>query len=327
MPILTALDLLRRSNEQVSTLQAVKYLLRAALSPRSHLQWNRYLLGDATGQARALAQPHLLWKLQRSYLSRGVKIRHKLDWLRQHHDWVARHWPAEPVSRLYLDGQLALAEIVLDDSGTRLQFELSMDQQFAKEGELVIKLWRQARDDGARERVAALAFAIHRHLGHWVAHIGCLQGTSGAQGADVVRTATREMHGLRPKQAVMIALYALTSAQGVDHVRAVANADHVYQGHWRRRERVVADYDTYWAELGGQPDDSAWRLPTRIGRKAVADIASKKRAQYRRRHALEDELVAQIRRVLPPAGRESDDSDAPVSVFGPGQPHATDGAD
>jgi uncharacterized protein VirK/YbjX len=183
---------------------------------------------------------------------------------------------------------------------------LCMDTQFAKEGELVLSLWRCEVAAGAasRQRVAALAFTIHKHDGAWVAHIGCLQGGSGSDTADLIRQATRELQGLRPKQAVVIALYAMTSACGLDHVRAVARADHVYQSHWRRRGRVQADYDTYWTELGGIADGSAWRLPAQLSRKAVEDIASRKRSQYRRRHALEDLLVEQVQSITRPCSAE-----------------------
>jgi uncharacterized protein VirK/YbjX len=63
---------------------------------------------------------------------------------------------------------------------------------------------------------------------------------------------------------------------------------------------VHADYDAYWAELGGVADGSAWRLPAHLGRKAVEDIASKKRSQYRRRHALEDLLVEPVQAMVRP---------------------------
>jgi uncharacterized protein VirK/YbjX len=249
-----------------------------------------------------MAQPQLVWKLQRSYLSRGTSVQCKLEWLRQHHDWVAQHWPPDLGAQLYQPGGQLLAELPIAQECVSYRMHLCTDTQFAKEGELVLSLWRCEVVAGqeSRQRVAALAFAIHKHQGTWVAHVGCLQGGSGSDTADLIRQATRDLHGLRPKQAVVIALYAITSAYELDHVRAVTRSDHVYQSHWRRRGRVQADYDAYWAELGGIADGSAWRLPAQLSRKAVEDIASKKRSQYRRRHALEDGLIEQILAVIRP---------------------------
>jgi uncharacterized protein VirK/YbjX len=310
MKLFTAIKLLRRSKQPPTPFETVKYLLRGLFSPVSHSAWNRYLLASPVGQARVQAQPQLVWKLQRSYLSRGTNVQCKLEWLRQHHDWVARHWPADQVAQVYLPGGLVLAELPLAPGEVSYQLQLCMDAQFAKEGELVLSLWRcePALDGPTRDRVAALAFAIHKHHGEWVAHVGCLQGGSGSDTADLIRQATRELHGLRPKQAVVIALYAITAAYELDHVRAVTRSDHVYQSHWRRRARVQADYDAYWAELGGVADGSAWRLPAHLSRKAVEDIASKKRSQYRRRHALEDQLTDQVRAAIKP---DSNSASAP----------------
>jgi uncharacterized protein VirK/YbjX len=330
--LFSAIQLLRDSHQHVSPFEAAKYFVRGLLSPRSHSAWNGYLLRDQQARARTQAQPQLVWKLQRDYLSRGVGTRCKLEWLRQHHDWVASHWPAEQVSRLYDTGGLVLAELPSSQAAVVYRLHLCMDAQFAKEGELVLSLWRCDSSNpaaGDRSRVAALAFAIHQHAGAWVAHIGCLQGADHVGAADLIRQATRELHGLRPKQAVVVALYALTQARKIDHVRAVANADHVYQSHWRRRNRVLADYDAYWAELGATPDGSAWRLPAKLGRKAQADIASKKRSQYRRRHALEDQMIGQIHAALrspggaEPAALALADAEALAAIFGP--PHGGSG--
>lgn len=328
MKLMSAIQLLRNSHQSVTPLEATKYLVRGLLSPRSHSAWNRYLLRDENTRERTQAQPQLVWKLQRSYLSRGVSVKCKLDWLRQHHDWMARHWPAQMVAQLYKTSGVPLAELPCAQEAVVYRLALCMDAQFAKEGELVLSLWRCDSSNPLaveRRRVAVLAFTIHRHGSDWVAHVGCLQGAEGSGANDLIRQATRELHGLRPKQAVVVALYALARADQIDHVRAVANADHVYQSHWRRRNRVVADYDAYWAELGGTPDGGAWRLPARLGRKSPADIASKKRSQYRRRHALEDALIAQTLVTLRGAGQAdaggsaSADVQTLAAIFGP--PH------
>lgn len=58
-----------------------------------------------------------------------------------------------------------------------------------------------------------------------------------------------------------------------------------------------ADYDAFWSSLGGEMTDAGYyALPLTIARKSEADIASKKRAEYRRRYALLDSVVEQVPR-------------------------------
>jgi uncharacterized protein VirK/YbjX len=139
---------------------------------------------------------------------------------------------------------------------------------------------------------------------NWLANIGCIQGPRPELGREAVKQATSDLHGLRPKQAVLVALYAMIGAYGAQGVRAVTNADHVHQARWRSRSKVAADYDGFWTEMGGVQVGNSFELPTRLARKTVAEIPSKKRAQYRRRHALEDAMISQICASLP-GGQEA----------------------
>ena len=51
----------------------------------------------------------------------------------------------------------------------------------------------------------------------------------------------------------------------------------------------------FWEAVGGICDEEGYfHIPLEIPRKDIADIASKKRAEYRRRYALLDEIQQQI---------------------------------
>ncbi len=271
----------------LTTLEAAKYWLRACLQGDAHARWMHFLRSQQSLRAMVAARPHLLWKLQRDYLQAGLPLRLKLAWLMQHHGWALQALPAAALHALHTDAGFMLAELPLPEG--LLQLDLGSSERFAKEGEWVLRLQL------AGHQIAALAFTVHHDPTEPCVHIGCLQGSDRAGQRDAVRDATKALHGLRPKQAVMTALYALMGALGVGQVQAVGNTSHVYQAKWRRRDRIAADYDGFWTELGGHPGaGGGWRLPARLARKALADVPSKHRAQLRRRQALEDLLVAQI---------------------------------
>ncbi|WP_163367113.1 DUF535 family protein, partial [Escherichia coli] len=59
----------------------------------------------------------------------------------------------------------------------------------------------------------------------------------------------------------------------------------------KKKDQLHADYDQFWLSMGAKPLDSGYfLLPARIARKPLEEVASKKRAEYRRRYQLLDEL-------------------------------------
>ncbi|HAU8266515.1 TPA: DUF535 domain-containing protein, partial [Kluyvera intermedia] len=52
-----------------------------------------------------------------------------------------------------------------------------------------------------------------------------------------------------------------------------------------------ASYDEFWASIDGEKDNAwRWRLPLMLARKPLESIPSKKRAEYRRRFQLLDDM-------------------------------------
>jgi len=56
-----------------------------------------------------------------------------------------------------------------------------------------------------------------------------------------------------------------------------------------------ADYDNFWLSMSAQPQEQGYfSLPLSISRKPLDNIPSKKRAEYRRRYGLLDQLAEQV---------------------------------
>ena len=56
-----------------------------------------------------------------------------------------------------------------------------------------------------------------------------------------------------------------------------------------------ASYDEFWETLDGKKRSTfCWQLPLEMARKSLDEIASKKRAEYRRRFELLDEIKTAI---------------------------------
>ncbi len=62
-----------------------------------------------------------------------------------------------------------------------------------------------------------------------------------------------------------------------------------------KKRKIHSDYDSFWASVGGVSDARHYyQLPLEIARKDESEIASKKRAEYRRRYALLDSIASQV---------------------------------
>ncbi|WP_460533942.1 VirK/YbjX family protein [Chitinimonas naiadis] len=283
---------LAKSDKLFGGMDAWKYLLRGLLTYRTSQRWASYLLRHEQCLQLLQLQPRLLFKLQRPYLRKKVCIKQKLEWLREHYGWMLAQWPWTFVLRLYQQRGIELA-CMTGDSGEHYRLLLRPTEQCDKEGDLLLAL------ECNEQPLAFLSFSIHRCNDAWVANIGCLQGPRPELGREAVKLATQDMYGLRPKQAVLTALYALTSGYRIRQLHAVSNDSHIYQARMRRNKRVSADYDSFWTEMGGQRLGDSFHLLGTLPRKAVIDIPSRKRSQYRRRHELEDKMIAELRSNLP----------------------------
>jgi len=272
--------------------QVWKYLVRGAMLYPWASRWADYVLTDSQLRAMLAEKPCLLFKLQRAYLRKDAGVATRLAWLRSHYDWTRRRWSEDFMASLYEQGAVTLATLQ-GDQARSYQVILRPTGGFDREGELVMSL------ETSGERVAVASFTIHQSGGEWVLDIGCLQGPRPELGRDAVKTATGDLHGLRPKQAILMALYAFANGYGIRRIEAVGNEGHIYMARWRRRRNIAADYDSFWTEMGGVAEGNGFRLPARLARKSPDEVPSRKRAQYRRRHLLEDTMIGQIRDALP----------------------------
>ena len=152
--------------------------------------------------------------------------------------------------------------------------------------------------------LAEITFALMHYQQQPTLFIGGLQGANHEVPHAEIQHTTKECHGLFPKRLVLEGICTLARHLGIRQIVAVGNATHIYQN-WRyqskKKDKLHADYDQFWLSMGAKPLDSGYfLLPERIARKPIEEIASKKRAEYRRRYQLLDELEQDWRRISAP---------------------------
>lgn len=84
--------------------------------------------------------------------------------------------------------------------------------------------------------------------------IGGLQGPARDVPKTTLVTATRDLGGLRPKDAMLLVAAGIARSLGNDTLFAIDNANHPINTRGRRRRaKMLTDYDDYWRDRGGWP--------------------------------------------------------------------------
>lgn len=125
--------------------------------------------------------------------------------------------------------------------------------------------------------------------------IASIQGPSSENAQELVKQATKALHGTRPMFMLVNAFKVLAKKWGCELV----GIPHKAQGKYRlsARSKILFDYNEFWQENHGEYRDSYWFLPLEIERKSLDDIASKKRSMYRKRYEMFDKMREDIQRV------------------------------
>ncbi|MBU0499665.1 MAG: VirK/YbjX family protein [Gammaproteobacteria bacterium] len=236
-------------------------------------------------------------------LERHPCIRGAIFWPYLHHAWAAerRFEVIEGHYRL-LEGPAALLQAAtrgevalaaLRDCDPELQVVLDKPDWFAREGEVVLNLFQGGT------RLYSAAFSLGIENGEVLAYVGAIQGSNLEQAAGIYRGLTRALHGLRPRDLTILALRMLCGAMGVGRLLAVAQAARIYESAYFgliEEGKLQADYDIIWSEQGGRPlGNGFFELSATPAYRDLSEIPSRKRASYRRRYQILDELDRQIR--------------------------------
>jgi len=234
------------------------------------------------------AQPTVAVKTQRQYLTRGMTPSEREEAILHHYAWIDA-LPDNGLAHLFTSpSPLPLLQFATKDEASYTIYATSAVKA-EREGETT--LWLRAGDNTL---LASLTFSVIRENDRSVLVIGGLQGPRRDVGRETIKNATRACYGLFPKRILLEAVFNLAKQSGISALYGVSDEGHVFRALRYRLSKgrhLHASYDEFWASLGGKPDNAfRWVLPFGMERKSLESIASKKRAEYRRRFQLLDEI-------------------------------------
>lgn len=277
----------------------LKFALRSAVFPLTTFNYLHQLARLSFLPQLLNSQGLLPAKPHRPYLRAGFSVAQRAQAILDHYQLMDK----------LANNQLR--QLLLSPSGNLLaRFTGKNEEQFAlyccsghydREGEITLLLNYQDMT------LASLSFSIIQEQQQCTLLIGGLQGPRKHISSDVIRDATKAAHGVFPKRLLMEAVFILAAQCGVQAITAVGDTTHVFRSLRYRHskgDKFFASYSEFWLSLGGEMrGDELFTLPLSMARKDLEEIASKKRAEYRRRYALLDTLAQQV---LQAAGAERD---------------------
>lgn len=266
--------------------KSTQKLLAIVLSPRLHWRWSRQIGRTPALSQSYKGQPTPDKRHRRTYLCQHWSIRQRLRVLVDHYRYL-QVLPAPWVAQLHALQPTALAEVPLK-SGDALTLFLE-PSEFTKEGEIGLYL-----RDATGERLYSLSFSLGAE---GVVLIGGLQGPRTSVDEGMVKWLGKEMFGLRPKNLLLSALYALVELMGSRQLLGIGDQAHPSSC------KLKSSYDSFWLEAQGTPYDRHWfRLPIREPARDIAEVKSQRRSEFRRREALREALAQSIRQAWASAG-------------------------
>lgn len=182
----------------------------------------------------------------------------------------------------------------------KLTLIIDKPKWFVREGEATINLFK------GDLRVMSLAFSLGLSEKGLTIFIGCIQGIHAgipsAESLEIIKNITKDLEGLRPRNFLIKVIQLISLSIHAKEILAISenNRQHCHRFFDNHLSKyTTSNYDEIWLEVGGlRLDNGFFSIPTQPKRRNTEEIHSNKRAQYRRRYAMMDEVKQHISNLI-----------------------------
>ncbi|HJW40379.1 MAG TPA: DUF535 family protein [Rhizomicrobium sp.] len=245
--------ILQRAREiarRYSVRDALRFTRAASIDQHYRSGWLAFLEALTAAHALPPAGVDLLMKPLNPYLLLNLPVGERIRMLRNHYTMMVESASPRAVAHIWR-GDAFDASVLTGKTGSYMLL-LGGTRAFLtrKEGETTLAL----RDEETHEVLAKVTFLLTQapEGGRGVL-IGGLQGSRSDAAKQTIIRATRDLHGLRPRDAVLLGVFAIADQIGARQAWAVSSAMHVHRARDKRQqERLFADYDSVWLERGAR---------------------------------------------------------------------------
>ena len=256
---------------------------RRMASLKKFFQQNELLAQIAEEYAFVYEQP------TRAFFYNKSNFEERAQLVEQHMLYLTEILQPEVVLGLYKAQRYVLWEKQHDQQTLALSLYYHPGQR--KEGLLSVMLTL-----GEQELYQMMVWIAPDKAGEMSLWIGAMQGPNMENAKDVIKKITKECHAYRTKNLILHATQEVAKALDLQHIYGVTNYGYYANNHVRRDRKLKTSFSDFWEEAGGKPsgDERFFVLPMTEYRKDMEEIPTRKRANYRKRFALLDEIDAAI---------------------------------
>jgi len=262
-----------------------QFILKAVLN---HKHWQPLVQAEPDSFLGRLCvvRPEVVGMVIWPYIHNEWSVRRRFSVFFEHHELVQGiRWLDIPVGPRWILHRL-------DHLNPGWTLQLDRPIWLFREGELAISLFVD------NFRAYSIAFSLAHVDGRTVAYVGGIQGRCVEGVNDLYAQLTKQCHGCRPRDLLVTVLQILCETVHVDAIYAISDA-HRHHRHPYFANKVdkitMASYDEIWRDRGGVlRDDGFFELSARFVPRDLAEVSAKKRAQYRRRYELLEEIRQRI---------------------------------
>ncbi|KNZ82747.1 hypothetical protein AFL46_19325 [Providencia stuartii] len=221
---------------------------------------NKYLHREWNGKQKLLTASHTLELIEKTFSTDAIKAMFSID--RQ---------------------GLKVADIELK-SGDYAQLRL-VYSQYPREGDLTLHLLNETGDD---IYLMSFSFGTEGQL-----YICSLQGPATEQSTEQVKSITKQMHGMRPKNLLMSSIYAVAAFFHCTSIMGISNHCHI------KRQHLKSSYDNFWQECNGTVSADGWyHLPLTEPVRDIESVKSQHRSAFRKRESLREAMYQSVLNAL-----------------------------
>ena len=269
----------------------IKFFLRVLLYGRKCLAKIESIFNHPKLKRIIIDYPSQYTKIFRPYLHRGLKINDRILSIKNHHEFIKKHWNTKLINAVYHEKRMPLAQLVFDQQCPfYIILEPSGGTQYENEGEVLISLY-------CHEKIISICFNFTiDENGDCGIFMSSIQGSSNKNFAslnNIIKDFTKKTGGMRPQMFLIFALTVMASFYDLKSILALKTNWHL------KRKRIKANMDAFWADFGGKPaNTTVYDIPLVYERKPIESVRTNKRSMYKHRYEVLDNVEQQIKSAL-----------------------------
>lgn len=268
------------------------FVARCCLHPQRMNRLEKFFAQSELLSKIAAGYPYVYEQATRAFFYHRSTFEERARLIEENMQFLTARFNDDFLLKLYGDKKIELWRMPLDETLGEMNLVLCAESGQRKEGLAAVMF--NLPDEVP---VYQILFWIARTPDdNWAMWIGAMQGPNVDDAKEIIKRITKKCHAYRTKNLILYAAQAVARSFGVEKIFAVTNEGYYANNHFRRDRKLKTSFSDFWQEAGGIPtsDVRFYELPLVETRKTAEEIPSHKRAQYRRRFALLDELDAAI---------------------------------